>query len=399
MRILVTTQQWFPDSAGGVARVAHATALGLAARGHKIVVIAPKCDHQATKESEDGLEVRRLIRRHWAVPLTAADVVEIRRLVRAGADERFDVVLGHGAGSVVGASAALTTTPIVYVFHASGVLEERFRRSAGLPRVDKARSLLVEPMLLWLERAAAARASKVIVLSQYSQQLLSQTQQSLEHVATVARGGVDIGEFSPAGDRLTLRESLGIAQDQTLLLSVRRLVRRMGIDVLLRAVSQLRERDRSIRLVVVGDGEMQLTLERERDRLGLRAHVAFLGRLPDVDLLRWYQAADLFVLPTVAYEGFGMVTCEALACGTPVVGTRVGATSEILEALDPDLLAATPTDDGLVAAMGQALNHAGPELRVRCRRYAESRLSWERALDRWEAALQKTAKTSAPQLT
>jgi glycosyltransferase involved in cell wall biosynthesis len=170
----------------------------------------------------------------------------------------------------------------------------------------------------------------------------------------------------------------------------------MGIDILLRAMSQLRERDRSIRLVVVGDGEMQLALERERDRLGLSAHVAFLGRVPDSDLLCWYQAADLFVLPTVAYEGFGMVTCEALACGTPVVGTRVGATSEILEGLDPDLLAATPTADGLVAAIRQALNRAGPELRVRCRRYAESQLSWERALDRWEAALRKTARTSDP---
>src|SRR5439155_7332853 len=130
----------------------------------------------------------------------------------------------------------------------------RFRRSKGLPHGDKARSLLVEPILLWLERAAAARASEVIVLSQYSQQVFWQTQHSRGRLATVVRGGVDIGEFSPAGNRLTLRESLGIAQDQTLLLSVRRLVSRMGIDILLRAVSQLRERDRSIRLVVVGGG-------------------------------------------------------------------------------------------------------------------------------------------------
>jgi len=374
--------------------VAHATAAGLAERGHKVVVIAPKCDGKAGHTSEDGVEVTRLIRRHWAVPLTATDVLETRRLVRAGADERFDVVLGHGAGNVVGASAALAKMPIVYVFHASGVLEERFRRSMGLPHVDRARSLLVEPILLWLERAAAGRASQVIVLSEYSQHVLSKTQQRLDHLATVARGGVDIGEFAPAVNRMTLRESLGIAPDQTLLLSVRRLVSRMGIDVLLHAVSKLRERDRSIRLVVVGDGEMQLALERERDRLGLSAHVAFLGRVQDSDLLCWYQAADLFVLPTVAYEGFGMVTCEALACGTPVVGTRVGATSEILEALDPDLLAVTPTADGLVAAIRRALKRAGPELRGRCRRYAESQLAWEWALDRWEAALCNVARGS-----
>jgi glycosyltransferase involved in cell wall biosynthesis len=339
---------------------------------------------------EDGLEVRRLIRRHWALPLSATDVLETRRLARAAGSERFDVVLAHGAGSVVGTSAALATTPVIYVFHASGVLEERFRRSMKLALGDKTRSLLVEPILIWLERVAAERASKVVVLSKYSKRVLSQTQRGLTRLATVAPGGVDIGEFVPAGNRETLRAGLGIARDQTLLVSVRRLVSRMGIDVLLGAVSQLRERDSSIRLVVVGEGEMRSALERERDRLGLSAYVAFLGRVSESDLRRWYQAADLFVLPTVAYEGFGMVTCEALACGTPVVATPVGATGEILEALDPELLAATPTADGLASAIGRALERPGPELRVRCRRYAESRLSWARALDRWEAALRES---------
>lgn len=390
MRILVATQQWFPDSAGGVGRVARATAAGLARRGNDVVVIAPRCANKAGDMREDGLEVRRLIRRHWALPLSATDVLETRRLARAAGSERFDVVLAHGAGSVVGTSAALATTPVIYVFHASGVLEERFRRSMKLALGDKTRSLLVEPILIWLERVAAERASKVVVLSKYSKRVLSQTQRGLTRLATVAPGGVDIGEFVPAGNRETLRAGLGIARDQTLLVSVRRLVSRMGIDVLLGAVSQLRERDSSIRLVVVGEGEMRSALERERDRLGLSAYVAFLGRVSESDLRRWYQAADLFVLPTVAYEGFGMVTCEALACGTPVVATPVGATGEILEALDPELLAATPTADGLASAIGRALERPGPELRVRCRRYAESRLSWARALDRWEAALRES---------
>jgi glycosyltransferase involved in cell wall biosynthesis len=396
MRILVTTQQWFPDSTGGAARVAEATAVGLAGRGHKVVVIAPKCDREPAHAIERGVEVRRLIRRGWALPQTATDVLETRRLIRARADEHFDVVLGHSPASVVGASAALPRTPIVYVFQASGVLEERFRRSSVLPLVDKIRSLLVEPILVMLEKAAAARASRVVVMSQYTQGVFSQTQPTVRRPASVVWGGVDTAEFCPAVDRVALRENLGIAPDQTLLLTVRRLVNRMGIDLLLSAVSHLRERDPAVRLVVVGDGEMRLSLERERDRLRLTSHVAFLGRVPESDLKHWYQAADLFVLPTVAYEGFGMVTAEALACGTPVVGTRVGATSEILESLDPDLLAATPTADGLVAVIERALNRIGPELRARCRNYAESRLAWASALDRWEAALREAAEPGNP---
>jgi glycosyltransferase involved in cell wall biosynthesis len=392
MRILVATQQWFPDSASGAARVAQVTSVGLAERGHTVVVMAPKSDQEPAQVIVSGVVVRRLIRRGWVLPQTATDVFETRRLIRAGADESFDVALGHSPSSVVGASAALPNTPIVYVFHASGVLEERFRRSSGLPLVDRARSLVVEPILLSLERAAADRACRIVVMSRYAQGVLKETQPTAMRRVSVVWGGVDIAEFRPAEDRSSLRRKLGIAPDQTVLLTVRRIVSRMGIDLLLSAVSHLRDRDPTIKLVVVGDGEMRLSLERERDRLSLSSHVVFLGRVPEPDLKSWYQAADLFVLPTVAYEGFGLVTAEALACGTPVVGTRVGATSEILDPLDPDLLAPTPTADGLIAAIELALNRIGPELRASCRNYAASRLAWGSALDRWEAALGEAAE-------
>ena len=78
-------------------------------------------------------------------------------------------------------------------------------------------------------------------------------------------------------------------------------------------------------------------------QLGLDKHVTFLGFVPDADLPRYYQAADVFVLPTRELEGFGLVTAEALACGTPVLGTPVGATPELLEPLDAATrLPATP---------------------------------------------------------
>jgi glycosyltransferase involved in cell wall biosynthesis len=63
-----------------------------------------------------------------------------------------------------------------------------------------------------------------------------------------------------------------------------------------------------------------------------------VGFIPEEDLPKYYQAADLVVMPTYELEGFGLVTIEALACGTPVLGTPVGATPEILRGIDPALL-------------------------------------------------------------
>ena len=83
--------------------------------------------------------------------------------------------------------------------------------------------------------------------------------------------------------------------------------------------------------------------------------------MEESELRDWYRAADLVVLPTVAYEGFGMVTAEALATGTPVVGTPVGATPELLEPLDPRLVAAGSDPDALAAAIRNAFTFADTE--------------------------------------
>ena len=111
--------------------------------------------------------------------------------------------------------------------------------------------------------------------------------------------------------------------------------------------------------------------------------------MSDGELALWHRAADVFVLPTVAYEGFGLVTAEALASGTPVVGTRVGATPELLDA---DLLARGTDSTALAEAIRYGLGVATPAFRARCREYAESRLAWKTVLPEWERVLQEARR-------
>jgi glycosyltransferase involved in cell wall biosynthesis len=115
--------------------------------------------------------------------------------------------------------------------------------------------------------------------------------------------------------------------------------------------------------------------------------VSFPGRVSENDLRDWYRAADVFVLPTIAYEGFGMVTVEALASGTPVVGTPVGATPELLEPLEPRLVAGGDDPPSLAAAIGDALGLADADFRSRCRDYAVRRFDWDGVMVGWEETL------------
>jgi glycosyltransferase involved in cell wall biosynthesis len=386
MRLLIASGQWFPDYAGGTARVVRATAEGLVRKGHEVVVIAPGRPQESAVSLVNGVELRRVLRR-GLLPLAIADIYEIHRAIRTLEHRRFDAILAHGDICAAGALSLRRRPPLGLVFHASGSRESQYRRSGRLSAFDRSRALALEPLLRILERFALRHAERVLVLSEFSRDLVLDSGYANESRIDVVGGGVDTDTFTPARHRGGLRQRLGIESDQPVLMTARRLVSRMGIEMLLDAFGQLRPRFKNAQLVIAGDGELRSRLEARRDELGLSGSVRFLGRISDADLRDWYRASDVFVLPTVAYEGFGMVTAEALACGTPVVGTRVGATSELLAGLDDRFLVPTPDASSLASTIAWALANAGPALRSRCRTHAMDRLAWERVLGRWEASL------------
>jgi glycosyltransferase involved in cell wall biosynthesis len=187
------------------------------------------------------------------------------------------------------------------------------------------------------------------------------------------------------------RARLGVEATRRMLVTVRRAEPRMGLEQLLRAVTLLED---DVALAVVGGGLLSDELRRLTGALGLDGRVLFVGAVEEEELHDWYRAADLFVLPTAAYEGFGMVTIEALASGTPVVGTPVGATPELLAPLDPRLVARGADAASLATAIREALGFGDKDLRVRCRDYALGRFGWETVVTQWERALTETVKSS-----
>lgn len=393
MRILVGTDQWSPDYRGGSARVAADTSRALAERGHDVVVLAPRARGLPAEERDGTLVVRRLLHRS-ALPVTLTDVAAAahhgRRLRRAG----FDLVLSHSTTTSTGLLAARTGAPHVFVYHAPTPREVRFDLTRlPLGRRKLASYALLPPLELF-ERIAVARASRILVLSRFSGTLLLADHPTAAARMRLVRAGVGITAFTP-GDG-SARSRLGVDGHARLLVTARRLEPRMGLEELLRAVATLRARGMPVELAIAGKGLLRDALERLRDDLGLGGAVRLLGRVPDEELVDWYRAADLFVLPTLAYEGFGVVTAEALACGTPVVGTPVGATPELLGPLDERLLATGTGVDDLADAVARGLALVSPELRRRCRAYAEERFSWIDAIESWEHALEEaTAEVPA----
>ena len=151
----------------------------------------------------------------------------------------------------------------------------------------------------------------------------------------VIRSGVDTATFAPR-DRRQARQALSLKAEAPLVLFVGNLEPRKQLDVLLRAVAELRSRAPEVELAIVGSGasagaddqtERLRQLSRELD---LRGAVHFAGAVDAETLLRWYAAADVFALPSSS-EAQGIVALEAMACGLPVVASAVGGLLGTLE--------------------------------------------------------------------
>jgi glycosyltransferase involved in cell wall biosynthesis len=251
---------------------------------------------------------------------------------------------------------------------------------------------------LWLlEWSCLRRATLVHVLSDFSaQQVRALYGVPGSRIVKIA-GGADTERFRPAADRAAARAALGVRPQVTLLFTVRNLEARMGLDRLLEAMARLRYFHPNAHLVVAGTGSRADELRRQAATLGVEDRVDFVGFIDDSRLATYYQAADAFVLPTRELEGFGLVTVEALACGTPVLATPIGASPELLTPLEPALLfrdaSVAGIADGIDGFLREVVADAAraSALRASCRRYAESQYGWDRSVTGLERALTTVA--------
>jgi glycosyltransferase involved in cell wall biosynthesis len=144
---------------------------------------------------------------------------------------------------------------------------------------------------------------------------------------TVVHNGVDSALFHP-GAKDQARANLGLGQGEQIVLFIGHLDYVKGLDVLIDAVARLVRTGLRFQCLLIGQGPWRQRLERQVASLGLNDTVRFLGPRAHACLPEWYNAADLFVLPSRS-EGVPNVLLEAAACGTPFVASRVGGIPEI----------------------------------------------------------------------
>ena len=199
---------------------------------------------------------------------------------------------------------------------------------------DPARARLKRAAYLPLRRAvlACARAADCVIATDRALEPAVRAHLGVPaeriHVIPNALDLAWVDSLATPADGLRVRRAAGIGTGETVLLSVGRIEQNKGFHVLAAALGALREHGTALthgrwRWVIVGDGPFRSQLTRAIADAGISEQTTLLGRVDDHELHAWYEAATLFVHPTL-YEGSSLVTLEAMAHRRAVVATDAG---------------------------------------------------------------------------
>jgi glycosyltransferase involved in cell wall biosynthesis len=208
----------------------------------------------------------------------------------------------------------------------------------------------------------------------------------------VVPNGIDVARTaSLEKDGCRVRVDRGIPDGHLVLLSVGRLQQNKGFHLLARALGRWRQRQ-DWTWALAGEGPYRHAIARAAAENGIAGRVQWLGRVTDRDLHAWYEAADLFVHPTI-YEGSSIVTLEAMAHALPVLATRAGGLPDKVEHGVTGWLVPPGDGEALAAALdaAEAVRHRWPAMGEAGRALALRCFDWsvvERALvDVYESVL------------
>ena len=371
MRIAHVTAT-FPPYYGGTGTVCYHNALGLARAGHDVTVITanhPPGDHAYPEE----ITVRRLpvLFRIGNAPLLPGllalegfDIIHLHYPFYFGAETVFLKSVGTGQRYVV------TYHQDVLFGGLLGVLERLHHR--------------------WLGTRVLLRAQKILATSwDYARESrLSKLLQSRPEQVSQLPNGVDAQRFRPDVDGSALRARYDLGPSDSIILFVGALDRAhyfKGVGILLEAMTLLP--DASIRLLVVGGGDLRRAYQGQAQDLGLQDRVIFCGRVSDEELPYHYALCDLHVLPSITMgEAFGVVLLEAMATGKPVIASNLPGVRSVVSGGNDGLLTHPGDANDLAQKIHWLLDHPlrAREMGQQGRAKVEERYAWPEIIPQLE---------------
>ena len=398
MNILFVSDVSIAEVIGGAERVLFEQSTLLQKRGHDIHILTRKLpEHKLGHEVIHGVnEWRYDVDQSNAFSYIKSILLNCKKLFNILQNQHpFDCINFHQPFSALGViqSPFSKNARKFYTCHSLSFEEFQSRNPQPRSLIGRISYLLNIEARKFIERRALNRSDRIVVLSRFTEEKLQRAYNIPAGKITIIPGGVDLERFYPVTDGKKIRQRLNIPQEKMILFTVRNLVSRMGLENLLYAVRDVVKSVPDIYFVLGGEGPLKNDLISLTKELEIENNVKFAGFIPELKLPDYYRMADIFILPTLELEGFGLITLEALASGVLVLGTPVGGTVEILSRLDSKYLFKDTEPESMaeliIKTCREFKNNPGlrQDVSSRCRLFVEENYSWKKNIDLLEGLL------------
>ncbi len=390
MRIAFFAKSTLAHGMGGMETHVDNLCHELAARGHMVEVVTTRHPSGVPVEEKPGLRVRYL---------TDAPPRRYSRVWWRASRMAFDELLGEGpldlvlsqslsAASVARAAPRPPVYPFLYglvlshfrsEWHQGSGLHSTLRfLTIKLPEIAYYASVYERPFLRRVEA----------ILATYDQ-LAPTLEKRCPHVF-VSYNGVDAQRFAPHHEyRNQVRRQLRIGEDEIVILLAGVMTRQKGMQLGIEAFGRLAGRFPALRLLVVGSGPDEESLHALGAGSPHGARLNFVGGIPHHEMPRYFNAADIFVHPSLRVEGLPTVIAEAMASSLPVVATDTGGTKTAIVDGRTGILVPKGNIERLTAAIETLVTDSSLAARLAAagRERAQKRFAWPEIVDRLLADL------------
>lgn len=394
MRVLFLSDVPLKDPTSGSERVLNSQVMGMAKAGMDVCTITRmNSKNPMITNNLDGITEAYYgaSSQYYALSAFSLFYYPFKFLSYYTRENNLDAVIIHQPWNFfpLALCGKLKNVAKIYVYHSPWHLEYLLSKSENKGLEQKIAATIRKRM----ERFCLQRTDKIITLSSYMRHVLHSLHEVPLQKIEINPGGVDLCIFKPLENREAEKLKRGFPPGKVHLFTLRNLEPRMGLDRLLKCMAILREAKVNAHLCIGGVGPESAKLQNLIQELAISENVTMAGFIPAELLPNYYGSADFFILPTKKLEGFGLVTPESMACGTPVLGTPVGGTKEILSDFDSKLIFSNTSPEAIAAGIQMAIERCFNDterylrLRKKCRSYAELKFSWDRHVDQLTASL------------
>lgn len=321
---------------GGMERHTDILSEGFAGLGHKVTIITTKHPLNTQYEERNGI-------RYYYLEKTSPGLYRggwwresIKKFEELNGQDQLDIVLSESTGA---RSYALNKNkfklPLVTILHGTGFGElksssHQVKNFVDIPKfvrrfISITRDYFYD--LIHLKRTDAI----IAVSDELNIQIRKEFFLSSKQIFTVYNG-IDTSLFYPdITKRNRVRQKFGIKEDEKLIVVSGNLEYQKGMHLAIKAFASILSKFNQTKLMIIGKGIYEKKLKEMVVELNLTDRIIFTGYISYNSVADYYNACDLFLMPTLRVEGFPMVLAEVMACGKPIIASRIGGTPSLID--------------------------------------------------------------------